>query len=263
MNTSSSERMLNASRKRSLRFQRLLGVSVAFLMSVLLSPGFVRAENAIIVKEGKPLMARYRGAAWQETADGLAAHGINRFLYAGCQIGAGDFCITARLKLGKLDGTAASFVLDGSHVGFDGRGNTLFVEGPLFGGKTTLLEPAEKYLHPGRTFNFDVIRENKTTRFLIDGKEFHRKENWNGPVEHVGFRSWRNEMSIEQFGIQGTLTESPSPVGPIGHPLFISGQGGYHTYRIPALVVTTQGTVLAFCEGRKDHRRRLLRTSSG
>lgn len=72
MNTSPSERMLNASRKRSLRFQSLLGVSVAFLMAVLLSPGFVRAESAIIVKEGKPLMARYRGAAWQETADGLA-----------------------------------------------------------------------------------------------------------------------------------------------------------------------------------------------
>ena len=33
--------------------------------------------------------------------------------------------------------------------------------------------------------------------------------------------------------------------------LFISGQKGYHTYRIPAMVVTKKGTVLAFCEGRK------------
>jgi len=33
--------------------------------------------------------------------------------------------------------------------------------------------------------------------------------------------------------------------------LFISGLDGYHTYRIPALVVTTRGTLLAFCEGRK------------
>ncbi len=36
-----------------------------------------------------------------------------------------------------------------------------------------------------------------------------------------------------------------------GMPLFVSGQDGYHTYRIPALAVTKQGTVLAFCEGRK------------
>lgn len=36
-------------------------------------------------------------------------------------------------------------------------------------------------------------------------------------------------------------------------PLFINGENGYHTYRIPALVTTTQGTVLAFCEGRRNH----------
>lgn len=34
--------------------------------------------------------------------------------------------------------------------------------------------------------------------------------------------------------------------------LFVSGADGYHTYRIPALIVTTRGTVLAFCEGRKN-----------
>lgn len=34
--------------------------------------------------------------------------------------------------------------------------------------------------------------------------------------------------------------------------LFVSGQEGYHTFRIPALAVTLQGTVLAFCEGRKN-----------
>jgi sialidase-1 len=33
--------------------------------------------------------------------------------------------------------------------------------------------------------------------------------------------------------------------------LFVSGKEGYHTYRIPAMVVSTKGTLLAFCEGRK------------
>jgi iduronate 2-sulfatase len=36
--------------------------------------------------------------------------------------------------------------------------------------------------------------------------------------------------------------------------VFTSGQDGYHTYRIPAIVVTTNQTVLAFCEGRKNSR---------
>lgn len=33
--------------------------------------------------------------------------------------------------------------------------------------------------------------------------------------------------------------------------LWNGGTGGYHTYRIPALAITTAGTILAFCEGRR------------
>jgi len=36
--------------------------------------------------------------------------------------------------------------------------------------------------------------------------------------------------------------------------VFLSGQDGYHTYRIPSVIVTNKGTVLAFCEGRKHGR---------
>ncbi|MFA5688218.1 MAG: sialidase family protein [Kiritimatiellales bacterium] len=34
--------------------------------------------------------------------------------------------------------------------------------------------------------------------------------------------------------------------------LFVSGNDGYNTYRIPALITAADGTVLAFCEGRRD-----------
>jgi sialidase-1 len=33
--------------------------------------------------------------------------------------------------------------------------------------------------------------------------------------------------------------------------LFVAGEGGYHTYRVPSLGVTVQGTLLAFAEGRR------------
>jgi sialidase-1 len=36
--------------------------------------------------------------------------------------------------------------------------------------------------------------------------------------------------------------------------VFISGKEGYHTFRIPALLVSPKGTLLAFCEGRKTGR---------
>ncbi len=35
-------------------------------------------------------------------------------------------------------------------------------------------------------------------------------------------------------------------------PIYVSGEGGYHTFRIPAAVVTAKGTVLAFAEGRRN-----------
>lgn len=50
----------------------------------------------------------------------------------------------------------------------------------------------------------------------------------------------------------GLLAGAQEPPAPSGVPVFTSGQGGYHTYRIPALAVTPKGTLLAFCEGRKQ-----------
>lgn len=44
---------------------------------------------------------------------------------------------------------------------------------------------------------------------------------------------------------------------PAGEPpldptaLFVAGEGGYHTYRIPAMVVSSRGVAMVFCEGRK------------
>ena len=51
-------------------------------------------------------------------------------------------------------------------------------------------------------------------------------------------------------------TEAERSVAPeiVPTPLFVAGQDGYHTYRIPALLSTPKGTLLAFCEGRKTRR---------
>jgi sialidase-1 len=42
------------------------------------------------------------------------------------------------------------------------------------------------------------------------------------------------------------------PVEPEATAVYAAGVGGYNTYRIPVMVVATNGTVLAFCEGRKN-----------
>lgn len=45
-----------------------------------------------------------------------------------------------------------------------------------------------------------------------------------------------------------------SAAEPVQTPVFVAGEGGYHTYRIPAVIVAPGGTVIALCEGRKAGR---------
>ena len=53
------------------------------------------------------------------------------------------------------------------------------------------------------------------------------------------------------LGLSHGLTKAADP---FRSDVFVSGRQGYHTYRIPALIVSSKGTLLAFCEGRKTSR---------
>lgn len=70
---------------------------------------------------------------------------------------------------------------------------------------------------------------------------------WTGPARN----DWGDE--IKPAAPAGSADRAAAPPQTI--PLWTSGQDGYHTYRIPALLVTPRDTVLAFCEGRKTSHR--------
>lgn len=58
---------------------------------------------------------------------------------------------------------------------------------------------------------------------------------------------------MQSLLLSTSLALSPA-ADPIQVPVFTAGQDGYHTFRIPSAIVAPKGTVLAFCEGRKNNR---------
>jgi sialidase-1 len=59
-------------------------------------------------------------------------------------------------------------------------------------------------------------------------------------------------MVVDLLVAQATLAAAAE--GPAFIDVFKAGTEGYHSYRIPSVIVTSKGTVLAFCEGRKKSR---------
>jgi len=61
-------------------------------------------------------------------------------------------------------------------------------------------------------------------------------------------------FSIVLVAVMPICRSSDAADAPEMTDVFVSGTEGYHTYRIPAVVQTKKGTLLAFCEGRKTSR---------
>jgi len=84
-----------------------------------------------------------------------------------------------------------------------------------------------------------------------------------GRTPNAAIQPRRPEMKILSTGVLSALLwlalGAAAPGAETGADFrtdaFVGQQDGYHTYRIPAMVITAKGTVLLFCEGRKNSRR--------
>ena len=89
-------------------------------------------------------------------------------------------------------------------------------------------------------------------QFLPDGTTV-RATDYSPTLDRVSTqRMGRFEITLDLSSDGASDVAQASPEEPQQLVLYQSGQDGYHTYRIPGLVVTTEDTLLAFCEGRKS-----------
>lgn len=72
---------------------------------------------------------------------------------------------------------------------------------------------------------------------------------FNSALDSASCSTVEEYLSAKWAGVV-TDTNAPPPPTPVSQPLFVAGQEGYACYRIPAMVTTTQGTIIAVADGR-------------
>jgi len=100
--------------------------------------------------------------------------------------------------------SAAIFVLDGSAFGFEGARETIFLNGPLFGGQLRLLGSPTEFWKRDAWIDFEVERRGSEIEFRVDGKTLARADH-EGSFGEFGFAPWRSTMQIESFSITGKI----------------------------------------------------------
>jgi hypothetical protein len=187
------------------------------------------AARVVFVEDGRAKLVRQQGGAWTRGEGYLERTGPSKgLLLAGMGMGEGDFRIRAKLTIRKLARSAASFVIAGSHFGFEGGHGRPFAEGPFFRGTGDkgFVHGAAPIVTDGKGFDFEVVRKAGEMTFLVDGRVVYKMKAPPGGLDPFGFRPWRSTMRITHFSAEGDLEMPPEEVD-----VFVSGTEGYHGAR--------------------------------
>ena len=172
------------------------------LLGLLVMP-IACASNGdrVFVQNGINRSLPLKASGWRQGAGWIEGAGEGSDLSANVAVGEGDFTVKARLRMLKQRGSAASFFLGENHFGFEGSRETVFVNGPIFGG-LKFLGPATNHVPRGEWLDFEAVRRAGTIRFLVNGKEIGTVKHAGG-FERIGFRPWRATMQVQQFSVRG------------------------------------------------------------
>ena len=179
---------------------------------IVLGNSWLHSEESqrTFVQNGRAVGIHDPAGRWRSQGDLLQGSGERNYLYADRMLGAGDFTVSASLRMLRQKKSAAGFVLGDSFFGFEGaKAEELFVNGPLFGGYRNVTRSADVFKREA-WIDFRVQRTSGEIKFLIDGKTVYTVKHV-GPVGQIGFSPWRSTMQIRHFAASGKLLVRPQP----------------------------------------------------
>lgn len=169
-------------------------------------PLFSFAEEISLVENGKPLQVDTEQGDWKSIDGALVASGKDALLTANLRILPGPFTISARIRLEKQRKSAATIQLGNSHFGFEGAGEEIFVNGPLFGKLRSVGNP-DDFITEDDWFDLLIQCDGQQIKFLLNQKEVLSEKDPNTGFDLLGLRPWRSTMHVRSWSISGNVVE--------------------------------------------------------
>ncbi len=252
--------------KRTITTSSLLTAIVLLGMSTI-----ANAEDMKIVTAGKLVS---ENVGWQgkprigSDADKFVYGGRGVILWAK-KAALGDCELNAALSFDSFSHNhrdAAVAVQDCGYLRINsGRGQLEIDHSRMpYGFKPEILGPVSKFFQGGRLFTLRIKRAGDVVSFYLDGKKLAERELSSKEPMQFGFYAGLGTMRFKSVTI--TADKFADPVKKEykvlfpSYPLFTGTKPSHEygkaaSYRIPALAVTTKGTILAFAEARRLSRR--------
>mmetsp|Transcript_88205 Transcript_88205/g.175196 ORF Transcript_88205/g.175196 Transcript_88205/m.175196 type:complete len:855 (-) Transcript_88205:175-2739(-) len=121
-----------------------------------------------------------------------------------CDVGTGDFTLRFVFKLRWQSHTAASLLFSsGQNVGFDGKGNSIFLEGGSWG-RAALQGPA---LPADEWHDLVAVRSEGLLSIKVGRKPLCAPIRMTEAISSVKVRPWRNQVRVKELSIQRGLID--------------------------------------------------------
>lgn len=206
----------------------------------------LQAETLKLIENGKPVaQLESTGNSWEQSDSGYTGKGTGQTIQFPREITAEGFELDCTLSIAKLNHSAAGISFGSQLFGLDGRGG-FFLEGGCFPKKS--IAGNDSFITPGKPFHFKATVSKGKILFTIDGEKVIEAPFSNKTFSGITIRPHRGELSIQDLVVTGTFKQLEKL-----NFVFACGTDGYKSYRIPAIVSSKKGTLLAFAEGRVHH----------